>query len=106
MRLGEKAGLTPASRLLLKATQSGKDESLTPFADNLTWRDAITSLERPSLARRMILARITSQYGDVYFLAIDSSVCRSSLERFTLNGLFLGISRHYSSDAKPIRLCH
>src|SRR5258707_10567661 len=39
----------------------------------------------------MILARITSQYGDVYFLAIDSSVCRSSLERFTLNGLFLGI---------------
>jgi len=39
----------------------------------------------------MILARITSQYGDVYFLAIDSSVCRSSLERFMLNGLFLGI---------------
>ena len=27
----------------------------------------------------------------VYFLAIDSSVCRSSLERFTLNGLFFGI---------------
>jgi hypothetical protein len=39
----------------------------------------------------MILARITSQYDDVYFLDIDSSVCRSSLERFTLNGLFLGI---------------
>jgi hypothetical protein len=39
----------------------------------------------------MILARTTSQYGDVYFLAIDSSVCRSSLERFTLNGLLLGI---------------
>ena len=37
------------------------------------------------------MARITSQYGDVYFLAIDSSVWRSSLERFTLNGLFLGI---------------
>jgi hypothetical protein len=37
------------------------------------------------------LARITSQYGDVYFLAIDSSVCRSSLERFMLKGLFLGI---------------
>ena len=46
----------------------------------------------------MILARITSQYDDVYFLAIDSSVCRSSLERFMLKGLFLGI-RHYSSDA-------
>ena len=39
----------------------------------------------------MILARITSQYGEVYFLTIDSSVCRSALERFTLNGLFLGI---------------
>ena len=37
------------------------------------------------------MARITSQYGDVYFLAIDSSVCRSLLERFMLNGLFLGI---------------
>jgi hypothetical protein len=37
------------------------------------------------------LARITSTYGDVYFLVIDSSVCRSSLERFMLNGLFLGI---------------
>ncbi len=35
--------------------------------------------------------RTTSQSGDVYFLAIDSSVWRSSLERFTLNGLFLGI---------------
>jgi hypothetical protein len=39
----------------------------------------------------MILARITLQYDDVYFFAIDSSVCRSSLERFTLNGLFFGI---------------
>jgi hypothetical protein len=38
------------------------------------------------------LARITSQYGDVYFRAIDSSVCLSPLERFMLNGLFLGIS--------------
>jgi hypothetical protein len=37
------------------------------------------------------LARITSQYGDVYFLAINSNVCRSSLERFILNGLLLGI---------------
>src|ERR1700674_5124609 len=54
-------------------------------------REAMTSLDNPSSARRMILARITSQYGDVYFLAIDSSVCRSSLERFTLNWLFLGI---------------
>jgi hypothetical protein len=37
-RLGGKAGLTPASRLRLKAGQSGKSESLTPLADNLTRR--------------------------------------------------------------------
>ena len=51
------------------------------------------------------MARITSQYGDVYFLAIDSSVCRSSLERFTLNGLFLGI-RDTIPLMQPIRLRH
>jgi hypothetical protein len=65
--------------------------SMFPGAKGVSSRDAITSLESPSSANRMILARITSQYGDVYFLAIDSSVCRSSLERFTLNGLFLGV---------------
>jgi hypothetical protein len=47
----------------------------------------------------MILARTTSQYGDVYFFAIDSSVCRSSLERFTLNGLLLGIGDTISLNA-------
>src|SRR5215472_13996309 len=31
----------------------------------------MTSLERPSSARRTILARITSQYGDVYLRAIE-----------------------------------
>jgi hypothetical protein len=65
--------------------------SMFPGAKGASSRDAITSLESPSSANRMILARITSQYGDVYFLAIDSSVCRSSLERFTLNGLFPGV---------------
>ena len=42
-------------------------------------------------ARRMILARITSQYRDVYFLAIVSNLTRSSLESLTVNGLLLGI---------------
>jgi hypothetical protein len=51
----------------------------------------MTSLDRPSSARRMILARITSQYGDVYFLAIVSNLTRSSLESLTVNGLLLGI---------------
>src|SRR6516164_9393737 len=54
-------------------------------------RAAMTSLGRPSSARRMILARITSQYGDVYLLATAASACRSSLESPIVNGLFLGI---------------
>ena len=37
------------------------------------------------------LARITSHYGEVYFQAIDSRVCRSSPENFISNGLCLGI---------------
>src|SRR5215831_5720297 len=40
----------------------------------------------------MILALMTSQYGDVYFRAIDSSACRSSLERCISNGLLRGTS--------------
>jgi hypothetical protein len=40
-------------------------------------REAITSLEKPLAARRMILARTTSRYGDVYFRAIVSSLVRS-----------------------------
>ena len=38
------------------------------------------------------MARITSQYGDVYFLAMDSSDNRSSPDRSMSNGLFLGIA--------------
>ena len=43
----------------------------------------------------MILARITSQYGDVYLRAMDSSDRRSSPERFMSNGLVLGIDGDY-----------
>jgi len=57
-------------------------------------RAAMTSLDRPSSERRMILARITSQYGDEYFRATDSSECRSLLERFTSNGLLRGIGNN------------
>jgi hypothetical protein len=38
-----------------------------------------------------LLARFTSQYGDVYLLATDSSVDHSSAETFTSCGIFLGI---------------
>ncbi len=43
------------------------------------------------------MARITSQYGDVYFLATDASASRSWLERPIVYGLFLGIR-----DAVPL----
>jgi hypothetical protein len=48
--------------------------------------------------RLQILARITLQYGDVYFRAIDSSLWRSSLERVMSNGLF-SASAVITSDA-------
>jgi len=35
MRLGGKASLSPAARLLLKARESRKRESLAPLTDNL-----------------------------------------------------------------------
>ena len=54
-------------------------------------RDAMTSLDRPSAASRTILARTTSQYGDVYLRAIASRARRSSRERLIAYGLFLGI---------------
>jgi hypothetical protein len=50
------------------------------------------SLESPSAAIRMILARTTSQYGDVYRRAMPSNSCRSSAERCTTYGLCLGIN--------------
>src|SRR2546425_12629264 len=50
----------------------------------------MTSLERPSAARRTILARMISQYGDVYLRALDWSCPRSSLVSLFRNGLDLG----------------
>jgi hypothetical protein len=47
----------------------------------------------------MILARITSQYGDVDLRSMDSSDTRSPLERCMSYGLFLGIEGPSASDA-------
>ena len=62
-------------------------------------RDAMTSLDRPSSASRTILARTTSQYGEVYLRAIASRARRSSRERLIAYGLFLGIRALYTSNA-------
>src|SRR5882762_2056636 len=53
---------------------------------------AMSSFERPCSARRIILARATIKYGNVYLLARRSSSSRSCLVRTILNGLFRGKS--------------
>ena len=66
---GGKAGLAPASGLTLEAGQTGQSESFAPFAHDLTRRVEASGDEvvgEPSAAMRTILARTTSQYGDVY----------------------------------------
>jgi len=43
---------------------------------------------------------MTSQYGDVYFRADSSRVCRSLGDRFTSNGLVLGMQDKILLDAR------
>jgi hypothetical protein len=38
MTLGEKAGWTPAARLLVEAREAVLEETLAPLADDLAWR--------------------------------------------------------------------
>jgi hypothetical protein len=52
------------------------------------------SLDRPCAASSTILARNTSRYGDVYFLARVSNSRRSTDDSSIKYGLFLGISYH------------
>ena len=78
-RLGGKAGRD--ARLEVHPRGRGKRARQKRLRHLLTiWRGvssrkAITSLERPWEASRMILARMTSQYGDVYWRAIDPARC-------------------------------
>src|SRR6516225_12138897 len=51
---------------------------------------------------REALARMTSQYGDVYWRAIDSRCCRSLSDKITRNGLFSGIGDN-PPDAQSTR---
>jgi hypothetical protein len=66
---GGKAGLTPTSGFVLEAWQAGQTESLAPFADDLPRRvqSGGDHLLREALGREEddLVARITSQYGDV-----------------------------------------
>src|SRR5438445_12970984 len=66
-----------------------------------TWRGvskraAMTSLERPSAASSTIFARITSQYGYVYWRACASGARRFCLASTIANGLSLGTKEQSS----------
>src|SRR5438094_7538573 len=70
-------------------------------------RRAMSSLDRSSAASKIILARTTMKYGNVYFWArlVSSSV--SARVKEIRNGLFLGIAilptvRGYSSERRRI----
>ena len=106
-------GLSQARRLTSTTTLGGKAAFRPPrgssskparrwsknrFGHLLTicrWRprrDAMMSLARPVAARRMIFARTTSRYGDVYFRVLSSRAVRSSRLSVMTNGLRLGTS--------------
>jgi hypothetical protein len=59
------------------------------------------SLDKPSAASRIILARTTSKYGDVYLAARRRSSCSSAAESTIENGLVRGIVRVASSPTMP-----
>jgi len=61
----------------------------------------MTSLSNPSAAISTILARITSQYADVYRRERASNSERSSLVKVTTNGLFLGMAGLLSQPRIP-----
>jgi hypothetical protein len=54
-------------------------------------RKAIPSLSRPWAANRIILARSTSKYGNVYLDARRDNSLASSADSTMLYGLFLGM---------------
>jgi hypothetical protein len=61
-------------------------------------RAAISSLSKPSAAIRIILARTTSKYGNVYLVARRFSSAASTGDNSIRNGLFLGMRNSPSKD--------
>jgi len=73
-------------------------------------RKAISSLSMPSAAIRIILARTTSKYGNVYLVARRFNSADSSTDSSIRNALFLGMRNSWSKDrismpyvAEPIK---
>ena len=61
------------------------------------------SLRRPSAANRIIFARMTSRYGDVYRAARCSRAARSSRVSVMANGLCLGTGAVRCGRERTIR---
>ena len=94
MTSGGKSAGSPLTRSLLKTGQACSKILFLHFETicrGKSRRWPISLFERPSAARRMILARITSRYDDVYLRAMDCSCFFSSIVRKILYGLILGI---------------
>src|SRR5216684_5949330 len=91
---GENPGSAGAGKVF-QASQSFFEEPFSPAAEisrRVLRLLAISSFARPCAARRIILARATIKYGNVYLLARRSSSSRSCLVRTILYGLFRGKS--------------
>ncbi|MBI4454354.1 MAG: hypothetical protein HY644_00475 [Acidobacteria bacterium] len=74
---------------------SDKAVATSPDLRGVWMRAAMTSFSSPWAANKIILARMTSLYGDVYFLALDSGSARSSEDSLMTYGLFLGSLSHF-----------
>jgi hypothetical protein len=65
-------------------------------------RAPISSLAMPSAAIRIILARTTSKYGNVYLAARRVSSAYSFADNSIQNGLFLGICNSSSKGSRKM----
>src|SRR5229473_2392764 len=89
-RWGEKrAGRPPrgCSSRPGRRAKANRLRHLLTICRGVSKRVAMTSFDRPCAAKRTILARITSRYGDVYFRARASSFSCSSEVSTMRNGL-------------------
>jgi hypothetical protein len=106
-------GMNPHQQVIERLRSIDRSDNFSAQNKLPSSREEIASIDRPWAARRIISARITSQYGDVYWRANDSRRCRSSSARITEKGLFLGIRPRVRMDrrettglSRPKYKCH
>src|ERR1700689_1068742 len=91
---GETGGRPERGRFSKPSKRSSKNRlrHLLTICRGIEIRSAIWSLRRPLAAKRMVLARTTIKYGDVYVGAISSRALRSRSVKTMGNGLCLGMA--------------